>query len=71
MLSYNNSELGISLAAIITLQALWGKYGLILTMLENCTLLGYYKASRGNFLPMFRDNLFIPSSGFKNPKENL
>jgi len=33
---------------------------------ENCALQGYYAASRGNFLPMFRDNLSVPSSGFKN-----
>jgi hypothetical protein len=42
MLSYHNSEFGINLAVVITLQALKGKYGLILTMLENCALLGYY-----------------------------
>jgi hypothetical protein len=30
---------------------------------ENCTLLGYYAASIRNFLPAFRDNLSIPSSG--------
>jgi hypothetical protein len=35
---------------------------------ENCTPLGYYGASSGNFLPTFRDNLSVPSSGFKNPK---
>jgi len=33
---------------------------------ENCALLGYYEASGGNFLPMFRDNLSAPSSGVKN-----
>ena len=33
---------------------------------ENCPLLGYYAASSGNFLPTFRDNLSIPSSGVKN-----
>ena len=71
MLSYNNSEFGISLAVIITLKTLQGKYGLILTMLENCIILGYYKVSRGNSLPTFRDNLLVPSSGFKNPKESL
>ena len=71
MLSYTNSEVGISLAVIITLQALQGKYGLILTVLEHCTLLGYYKASRGNFLLICWDNLLGPSSGFKNPKESL
>jgi len=36
----------------------------------NCAVLGYY-ASSGNFLPTFRDNLSIPSSGVKNPKESL
>jgi hypothetical protein len=30
---------------------------------DNCTLMGYYAASRGNFLPTFRDNLSVPSSG--------
>jgi hypothetical protein len=33
---------------------------------ENCALLGYYTASSGNFLPTFRDNLSVPSSGAKN-----
>ena len=28
---------------------------------ENCTLLGYYTSSSGNFLPMFWDNLQVPS----------
>jgi len=28
---------------------------------ENYTLLGYYSASSGNFLPTFRDNLLVPS----------
>jgi len=31
-----------------------------------CVLLGYYAASSGSFLPTFRDNLSVPSSGFKN-----
>jgi len=35
---------------------------------ENCVLLGCYAASSGNFLPMFRDNLSVPSSRVKNPK---
>jgi hypothetical protein len=26
---------------------------------ENCALLGYYAASSGNFLMMFRDNLSV------------
>jgi len=29
---------------------------------ENCTFLGYYSASSCNFLPMFWENLSIPSS---------
>jgi len=33
---------------------------------ENCTLLGYYAASIGNFLPTLRENLSVPSSGFRN-----
>jgi len=38
---------------------------------ENCALLGYYAVISGNFLPTFRDNISIPSSGVKNPKEIL
>ena len=38
---------------------------------ENCALLGYYIASTGNFLPTFRDNVLVPSSGVKNPKEGF
>jgi len=34
--------------------------------LQRSRILGYYKASSGNFLPAFRDNLSIPSSGVKN-----
>ena len=34
---------------------------------ENCALRGY-KTVSSNFLPTFRDNLSIPSSGFKNPE---
>jgi hypothetical protein len=29
----------------------------------HCTLLSYYSASSGNFLPTFRDNQSVPSSG--------
>jgi len=32
---------------------------------DNCALLGHYAASSGNFLPMFRDNFSVPSSGVK------
>ena len=35
---------------------------------EDCSLLGYYAASSGNLLPMFRENFLVPSSGVKNPK---
>jgi hypothetical protein len=40
-------------------------------ILENCALVGYYAASSGNSLPTFRDNVSVPSSKFKNPKESL
>jgi len=30
---------------------------------ENCSLLGYYVASNSDFLPTFRDNQTVPSSG--------
>jgi hypothetical protein len=33
-----------------------------MSIVENCVLLGYYAASSGNFLPMFRDKLLVPSS---------
>ena len=35
---------------------------------ENCALLGYYAASTGNFLPTFRHNLLVPSSGGQGTK---
>jgi hypothetical protein len=34
---------------------------------ENCALLGYYAADIVNSLPIFRDNLSLPSSSVKNP----
>jgi len=30
---------------------------------KNCGILGYRAVSSGNFLPMFRDNLSVPSLG--------
>ena len=36
---------------------------------ENCTLLGYYAESSGNFLPTFRGNQSVPSSEVKNNQE--
>jgi hypothetical protein len=38
---------------------------------ENCAVLDYFAASSGNFLPKFRDNPSVASSGIKNPKEIL
>ena len=35
---------------------------------ESCDLLGYYTASSANSLPTFRDNLSVPSSRVKNPR---
>ena len=40
-----------------------------LNLQQNCTLLGYYTASSGNFLPTFRDNVSVLSSGVKNTKK--
>jgi hypothetical protein len=36
---------------------------------ENCALLGYYAASSGCYLSMFRDNLSVPSSRFSRNAE--
>ena len=40
---------------------------------ENCAFLGYYVASIGNFLPTFRDNLSVQSSGAKilDPEDGI
>jgi hypothetical protein len=37
---------------------------------EICTLLGIYTALSGNFVPTFRDNLFVPPSRVKQSKKN-
>ena len=34
---------------------------------ENCALLGYNAVSSGNYLPMFQDNLLVPSSWILDP----
>jgi hypothetical protein len=34
---------------------------------EICRLLGYYTASCGNYLPIFWDNVSVPSSRVKSP----
>ena len=39
--------------------------GLRREVAEYCAVLGYYAASNGIFLPTFRDNISLPSSGFK------
>jgi hypothetical protein len=36
---------------------------------ENCAVLGYYAASRGNPLQTFRDNVLVPSSTVKKSKK--
>jgi hypothetical protein len=36
---------------------------------ENCALLGYNAASRGNPLPTFRDNVSVPSSKVDKSKK--
>jgi hypothetical protein len=36
------------------------------TVCGHCALLGRYAASCGRFLPTFRDNLWVPSTGVKN-----
>jgi len=38
---------------------------------KNRALLGYYAASSGNFLPTFRDNLSVPSSGWRIQKKHF
>jgi hypothetical protein len=43
-----------------------GVSGCNYVIVENCALLCYYAASSGDFLQAFRDNLSVPSSGFKN-----
>jgi predicted outer membrane repeat protein len=35
---------------------------------EICALLGYYAASCGNCIPIFRDNVSVSSSGVKSPR---
>ena len=37
---------------------------------ENWAILGYYAASGGIVLPTFRDNISVPSSGVRNPKNS-
>ena len=37
---------------------------------KNCTLLCFYGTSSSNLFPIFRDNLWVQFSGFKNQKWN-
>jgi hypothetical protein len=37
---------------------------------ENCAVSGYGAAIGGNYVPTFRDNLSVPSSGVKNAKRD-
>jgi len=46
---------------------LWSISGLRREVDENWAVLGHYVASSGHFLPTFRDDLSVPSSGAKNP----
>jgi hypothetical protein len=51
---------------LVTMHGLYTETCMILSFRhevgEKCALLGYYKASSGNFLPTFRDNLSVQSS---------
>jgi hypothetical protein len=38
---------------------------------ENCAVLEHYVASSDDFLSTFRDNISIPPSGVKNPKQGF
>jgi hypothetical protein len=39
--------------------------------IEICTLLGFYAVYNGNSVPMFRENLWVPTSRMKQSKKNL
>ena len=38
---------------------------------DNCALLGHYAACSGNFLPTFRDNPWVSSTGVDDPEEKF
>ena len=48
-------------------QQLYGISGFRREIEENCALQSYCAASNGNFLPMFRHNLPVPSSAITTP----
>ena len=52
----------------VTGLAEWKKQLEIKTSSDNWTPLGYYAASSGNFLPTFRGNLSLPTSGVRNSR---
>jgi hypothetical protein len=39
--------------------------------IEICTLMGFYAVQNGYSVPMFRDNLLVPTSSVKQSKKNL
>jgi len=41
------------------------------SLIEICTLLGFYAAQSGNSVPVFWDKLLVPSSGVKQSKKNF
>jgi hypothetical protein len=47
---------------------IWGPItGTSKIFFEICALLGYNAVSGGNYLPMFQDNLLVPSSWILDP----
>jgi hypothetical protein len=41
------------------------------SLIEICTLLGFYATWSGNSVPVFWDNLLVPSSGVKQSQKNF
>ena len=41
------------------------------SLIEICTVLGFYAAQSGNSVPVFWDNLLVPSSGVMQSQKNL
>jgi len=72
-MKFGNKEISINFRQLIVNFLEKGKWGFSKTFIpscqnnvfaENCSVLGHYATSSGNFLPTFRDNLSVPSSGF-------
>ena len=66
MPSQNSTSVGLNLAKFDLPTSVISSFHCKIN--ENCALLGYYAASSGNFLPTFRDNLLVPSSGVKKTR---